>query len=493
MKILEQIVITILCVAFFFSQALANDLDEKTEYLKQMHGDLPVLLKDRSIRVLVPFDNISFFMNKGHQDGLYVALMNKFKKFLERRHREYKGIKFYFIPVRTDQMVKMVADGYGDIAMGIEPTDDFRRFVDFSIPEKLWIKEIIAVRKGTLPINSIRDLSGVYVTVKKSSRSYESLKVVNVYLKAMQLPEMHIIKADEYLSDADLVDMVNRGEIQATVVNNYKLTLWRDLFPNVTFAEKVPVRTDGTLAWAIRHDSKELYREVNLFLRSYRDGTEWGTPIYDHYMRTRPTYRSRYVSKHRNFMGIKSKDFVRYSNVFKKYATKFDLNWLLIMAQAYQESTLNPEARSAQGAVGIMQVLPSTANEWYVNVHSVHDVDNNVHAGTKYLRFLMDNYFNINGITSREQLFFAMASYNGGPGRILKYRKEAEKQGLNPNEWFNNVEIIAMAHGAMETVKYVRNIFSLYVSYSNMYKLQHEKELQNRRETRHTLTMNKIK
>lgn len=440
-----------------------------------LHGDLPVLLKDRTIRVLVSYDNISFFMNKGHQDGLYVALMKQFKKFVEERHPEYRGLKVYFIPVRPDQMVKMIADGYGDIATGISPTHDFKRYVDFTIPEKLGIREVLAIRKGEREIRALSDFSNLNITIRRSSSYYESIKTANVYLRTMGLAEIHVSFADEYLTDADLVDMVNTGEIQATIVNNYKHPLWKELFSRVVFCDSVPLKEDGTLVWAIRHDSRELYRELNLFLRSYRDGTDRGKVIYDRYMRTKPAYQSLYSRKKGDWLGIKSSDFMKYSRVFKKYGDKFDLNWILIMAQAYQESTLNQAARSPRGAVGIMQVLPSTAQEWYVNVNSVHDVDNNVHAGTKYLRYIIDNYFNATDIPVRERILFAMASYNCGPGRILRYRNEAEKQGLNPNEWFNNVEIIAMAHGTNETVKYVRNIFSLYVAYSNTYKLESER------------------
>ena len=440
-----------------------------------LHGDLPVLLKDRTIRVLVSYDNISFFMNKGHQDGLYVALMNKFKKFVEERHPEYRGLKVFFIPVRSDQMVKMIADGYGDIATGISPTEDFKRYVDFTIPEKQGIQEVLAVRKGEKTVSELRDFSGLNITIRKSSAFYESIKTANVYLRTLGLPEIRVSFADEYLTDVDLVDMVNNGEIQATVVNNYNLPLWKELFTKVVFCDGIPLREDGTLVWAIRHDSRELYKELNLFLRSYRDGTEKGKAIYDRYMRTKPSYLSLHHRKKGEWLGIKSSDFMKFSRVFKKYGEKFDLNWILIMAQAYQESTLDQSARSSRGAVGIMQVLPSTAQEWYVNVNSVHDVDNNVHAGTKYLRYIIDNYFNAAEIPVRERVLFAMASYNCGPGRILRYRNEAEQQGLNPNEWFNNVEIVAMSHGTNETVKYVRNIFSLYLAYSNTYKLDAER------------------
>lgn len=440
------------------------------------HGDLPVILEHQSLRVLVAFDNVSFFMNKGIQDGLYVELMKRFKQFLVNKYPQAKGLKIYFIPVPQDKMTYMISQGYGDIAVGLSPTKNDKRFVDFSIPEKLWLKEIAVIKKGAKPIKRLEDFAGRFFWVRQNSSYYESLKNLNAYLNAMKLKPVTIIKAEEFLTDADLVDMVAKGEIVATIVDNSRLTVWRRLFGNVEFIDNVPLKVNSTLAWGMRHESKELYRAVNKFLHKYRDGTPLGKPIYDRYMRTRTTMQSRMARRSSEWLGISADDFTRYAKIFKKYGNKFDIDWILLMAQGYQESTLNPHARSNRGAVGIMQVLPSTANEWYININSIHQVDNNVHAGTKYMRFIIDYYFNDENIASSEKILFALAAYNCGPNRIRKYQKEASLQGLDPNKWFENVEKIAMEHNAFETVKYVRNISSLYISYQNTYTLQQQKD-----------------
>ena len=286
----------------------------------------------------------------------------------------------------------------------------------------------------------------------------------------MDLPPAKIVYADEYLTDADLVDMVDKGEIKSTVINNSKLVVWRRLFKNVTFATDIPIKVNSTLVWAIRHDSPELYKAINLFLRENRDGTKEGAPIYDRYMRTSPVYESHYA-KRRDWLGITPKDLEKFITIFKKYGEKYNLDWKLLMAQAYQESTLNQAVVSSRGAVGIMQVLPSTASEWYINLSSVTDLDNNVHAGTKYMRYMIDNFFSDEDISNSDRLLFALASYNSGPSRITRYRKEAQDAGLKGNVWFNNVEKIAVKHNAIETVKYVKNISQFYISYTKAYEL----------------------
>ena len=456
------------------SKVYAISMDKDTNVYR--HGDLPVILEHQSLRVLVAYDNVSFFMNKGKQDGLYVALMNKYVKFIQKSYPNAKNLKVYFIPVAQDQMTHLISKGYGDIAMGISPNEYDKRFVDFTIPEKHWLDEIAVFKKGSKPVFKLEDFAGRFIWVREHSSYYESLKNLNSYLKALNLKPITIIKADDFLTDADLVDMVAKGEILGTIIDTSRLHVWKKMFQNVTFVDQVPLKVNSTLVWAIRHNSKELYRSINRFLRTYGDGTALGKPIYDRYMRTSPTLESRMARTSNEWLGINSDDFMRFKKLFIEYGEKFDIDWMLLMAQGYQESTLNPNARSNRGAVGIMQVLPSTANEWYVNVNSVHELRNNVHAGTKYMRFMIDTYFNNEKIIKSEKLLFALAAYNCGPNRVRKYQRIAKEKGLNPYVWFENVEKIAMENNALETVQYVRNISSLYISYQNAYNLQLKKD-----------------
>ncbi len=470
-QILKIFLIAFSC-AFLLSPANARD----SEILTGIRGDLPKILERHTLRILVSYDNVGFYMEKGRQDGLYVAMMKKFEQYLRQKYVSAERLKLYFIPVREDEMMKLIADGYGDLALGITPTNEFKRYVDFSIPEKLWLKEIAVTKIGTKEIKSLQDFAGRTVWARRSSSYYVSLNLLNDYLKASGLMPVNIVGADEFLTDADLVDMVGRGEIPATIVNDSKLVIWRRYFGNVVFNMEAPIKVNSTLNWAIRHNSPLLYKEINLFLRSYRDGTAQGTKVYDQYMRTHPTYRARVERQDSERLGINVENFKKFSNIFQKYGKHYGIDWILLMAQSYQESTLNPNARSNRGAVGIMQVLPSTAQEWYIGVDGVNDLDNNVHAGTKYMRYMLDSYFNEPELSEYERMLLALAAYNCGPNRITKYREEARTSGLNPNVWFGNVEAIAASHGATETVNYVQNISELYVSYQESYKINTERQ-----------------
>ena len=132
-------------------------------------------------------------------------------------------------------------------------------------------------------------------------------------------------------------------------------------------------------------------------------------------------------------------------------------------AQGYQESQLNQDAKSQVGAIGIMQVMPATGKE--LKVGDITQLDANIHAGVKYMRFMIDQYFKDEPMDKLNKGLFTFASYNAGPGRVRQLRREAEKRGLDPNVWFGNVEQIASERIGRETVTYVSNIYKYYVAY----------------------------
>ena len=148
---------------------------------------------------------------------------------------------------------------------------------------------------------------------------------------------------------------------------------------------------------------------------------------------------------------------------FKTYGERYSFDYLMMAAQGYQESRLNQAAKSPVGAVGIMQLMPATGAE--MKVGDIRQAEPNVHAGIKYMRQLIDVYFDDADFDETNRTLFAFAAYNAGPGRIARLRKEAEREGLDPDQWFNNVELIAAKRVGQETVGYVRNIFKYYVAY----------------------------
>ena len=150
---------------------------------------------------------------------------------------------------------------------------------------------------------------------------------------------------------------------------------------------------------------------------------------------------------------------------FKKYAEMYDFDWLVVAALAYQESRIDQSKHSPAGAIGVMQLLPSTAADRNVDIYNIEKIENNIHAGVKYLRFMIDRYYAKEPMDRLNEGLFALASYNAGPAKVAKLRKEAQEMGLDPNVWFRNVEIVAAKRIGRETVQYVSNIYKYYVAY----------------------------
>ena len=149
----------------------------------------------------------------------------------------------------------------------------------------------------------------------------------------------------------------------------------------------------------------------------------------------------------------------------KRYAGQYDFDWLMVAAQAYQESHLNQDLRSQVGAIGVMQILPSTAADPRVNIRDIQNLESNIHAGVKYLRFVVDEYFKDEQMDRVNKFLFAFASYNAGPAKVASLRQQAAAMGLDANKWFDNVEIIAAKEIGRETVQYVSNIYKYYIAY----------------------------
>jgi len=135
------------------------------------------------------------------------------------------------------------------------------------------------------------------------------------------------------------------------------------------------------------------------------------------------------------------------------------------MAQAYQESTLDQNRRSRVGAIGVMQLMPATAAGSPISVQEIHKIENNIHAGVKYLRHIVDRYFDDEEIDELNRTLFAFASYNGGSTRIARLRRKAADEGLDPNRWFKNVDLVVAREVGREPVQYVSNVYKYYIAY----------------------------
>jgi len=437
--------------------------DQLEEVLREpFTGDFDEIAERGYLRVLVPFSKTFFFIDKGVQRGTAVDMMAEFGKFLDKRHgHKTKGDQLVMIPTPREDLFKDLAAGRGDMALGnLTVTADRSELVAFSSPIFDNVKEVPLTADTVPGIASPEDLSGMEIHVRPSSSYYDSLLALNEKLKAASKAPVNIVKANEALQDEDLMDLVQAGGITAIIIDEHKADLWLQILDGLKIHPDAAVRTDGKTAFAVRKDAPELLKEVNAFAKTVKKGTLLGNIILKRYLQD-----ARYLEKLSR--ADRETQFNQLSALFQKYGEQYKIDWLLIAAQAYQESQFKQDARSGAGAVGLMQIKPSTAEGSPIEIKGVtKDPEANVHAGVKYLRYIADQYFADLKDNPANQTFFALAAYNAGPSRFDRLREEARKKGYDPDEWFGNVEWIVGHRISKEPVRYVGNIYKYYVVFN---------------------------
>jgi len=422
-------------------------------------GDLDGMIKRRMIRALVVYSKTFYFVDRGSQHGASYDMLRAFEHELNKKLKtRHLAVHVVFVPVRRDQLLPALRDGRGDIAVAsLTITPERQKLVDFSVPEESDVSELVITGPVVPEIHSTDDLAGKEVFVRKSSSYYESLTRLNQKLRKAGKPEVMIRLAPEQLEDEDLLEMVNAGIVPIIVVDSYEAKFWVQIFKNIRVHEDIAVNSGRDIAWAFRKDSPKLKGTVDDFVEHHRLGTQFGNVTFQKYL-----INTKWVTNATSAGEIAK--FQRMVELFKKYAAQYGFDWLMLEAQGYQESRLDQNVRSPAGAIGVMQVMPATAAS--LKVGDITQTDANIHAGTKYMRQMLDTYFSGAKLDDLNRHLFAFAAYNAGPTRIVELRKEAAKRGLDPNVWFNNVEQIAAEKIGSETVTYVRNIYKYYIAYT---------------------------
>ncbi|WP_026006409.1 lytic transglycosylase F [Moritella dasanensis] len=423
--------------------------------------DLPQLLKKRTIKVLVVNHPAYYFIYQSRPRGLAYDMMREYEKHLNKKHFKDTRLKLniLFIPVPSSQIVSLLAQGYGDIAIGPLMTPQrLQNQVTHTEPIYTDHQLLLVSHKSTEEYNDIKQLSGKEVWIRRNSIYHQQLQHINKQLFHLHKPPIYINIVTDELEDFEILDMVDNKQIFMTMTSNHSMHLWKKLYKNIKLHPQLAVGSRIPSTWAVRNHTPQLTSSLNQFIAKHKKGTKIGNILHRRYLVRHPWLKK---VIHQQF----ESRYLETEQIIKKYAKQYKFDWQLILAQAYQESRLNQKAISHRGAVGVMQVLPSTANEPYVNIKNINKVDGNIHAGVKYLHFMQQRYFSHDNITELDSLLLSFAAYNAGPAKLIRLRRRALKEGLNPNIWFNHVEKIAADVIGRETVDYVNNIYKFYITY----------------------------
>lgn len=438
----------------------ATQPEDYNVVLRPWKGDYDGMVRRRLIRIAVPYSMTHYFLDGAVERGIAAAMGRQLEREVNRREGlRTQLVHVAFIPVPRNQLLEYVAAGRADIAMGhIRISERNRRTVDFTVPFIRDTREIVVTGPGAEPIASIEDLAGRAISIPAGAGYRESLEGLSLSFVEAGLAPVTIDELDEALDPDEILELVQAGYLPATVMDRYLAEFWGQVFPELAVRTDLVVASGHDIGWAIRKNSPQLQGVLNEFLRTHRPRTEFGNIILRRYLQTDAWVLRTTTARDREALD-------RTLPLFEEYGERYQLDPLLLAALGFQESRLDQGVRSPVGTIGVMQLLPETGAA--MNVGDISLVEPNIHAGTRYLRSLIDRTEG-QDLEPLDTVCFALASYNAGQTRIRRLRREAARQGLDPDVWLNNVELVVAREVGREPVQYVRNIFLYYLAFQRV-------------------------
>lgn len=378
-------------------------------------GELDTIKKRGVLRVGMLNNAASYFIYRGQQVGFQLEMAELLAARMAVRLQ-------VVVPPKPSDMVRLLREGKVDVipvGQADAATDDTLLHTEPFV----FAHHVLVQPADAEPITREAQLAGKRVHVRRSSRYRPFLEAIQ-----QRIPTLQIVDADEALETEELIDRVARGEIPLTAANTVllgvELTQRDDVKGTFTLAE------DQGLVYAVSHEAPQLAERLAGIIARDRQSDAYQR-IYDKYFENRERMAELRAGK----LGA-SGEISPYDALAKKYGEAHDIDWRLILAQMYQESRFDPQARSFAGARGLMQLMPATARE--LGVTDITDPEQNVGGGVKYLRSLIDRFDP--ALPMRQRIRFALASYNAGFYHVKDARTLAATQGLDPNRWFGHVE-----------------------------------------------------
>lgn len=428
-------------------------------HFKNSTADWDVMFQKRFVRMIVPYSRTLFFRDKAVVYGTAANGGELLEKWINTTFKTgARPVTVELYPVSRDRLIPALLAGEGDIAAGdITVTPERAKLVAFTTPVLRDVQEIIVTSDDVPDITSPEALSGMTVTARKGSSFEESLVALNQRLAAEGKAPVKIVDVPPALETEDLMEMAATGLVPAVVADDWIANLWVGLIPGLKIHKAAAIRQGGDIAWAVRQSNPQLLALLNCAIAEVGGSAQA--------MQNRTTiYLRKLKAIHSATSGPELQKFRATLAIFERYSDEYGFDTLMLMAQGYQESRLDQNAKSAVGAIGIMQLMPATGQS--LGVGNIRTPDPNVHAGAKYMRRLLDTYFKASHFDEQNRNLFAFAAYNAGPGKVRSLQVEAKKEGLDPNVWFDNVERVCAARVGQETVRYVRNIYKYYIAYT---------------------------
>ena len=423
----------------------------------ERYDDLPGIRRHGVLRIVTRNNAATFFLWRGEQMGFEYELLGEFAK----RHGLH--LEMVIAPQHTS-LFEMLARGAGDVAAASLPIDVSERAPEVAMTRPFkYVNDYLVVRHDD-PILGIEDLVGRGVTVRRSSAHWHTLE----RFRSAGL-KLDVFAAPEDAETENLIASVAEGRVDLTVASGHVLDI--ELGYRTDIRRAFIVRGPVALGWAVRAENPELLAALNAFLDEEYRGLFFNVvhqKYFENPVRMRRLRKDRVDHEHADGLSP-------YDAIVQREAATHGFDWPLIVAMMYQESLFDPKAKSAAGAIGLMQMMPRTAREF--GVEDPRDPEQSIRGGVAYLAWLHSRLEP--ELTVKDRIWFALAAYNAGFGHLRDARQLAHELGLDPNHWFDNVEeaMLLLSKRAWyrqatfgyvrgrEVAKYVREIRERYRSY----------------------------
>ncbi|MCU1716968.1 transglycosylase SLT domain-containing protein [Pseudomonas sp. 5P_3.1_Bac2] len=418
--------------------------------------DLANIRSSGELRVLVNQSRNSSGEVKGQSIGVEYHRLRAFEQYLNRNARNGKNIKLKVIPRAKDQLLSALQRGEGDlVAPGELLHIPSGSHIAATSPVRRDVALIIVARQGNRRYQNLEQLSGRSLALPAGSVAGEAIQEVNQRLLLSKRAPILIEWVDPSLAVEDVLEMVQAGIFLLTAVEQPIAERWAKVMPKLRLDRHLKLVSNGSMRWYVRRDTPMLGASIDSFLKDYRVPADQDAAF-------QRIYRRQY--KMHNPMGRTERNRLeKVRPVLQRYAEQHSFDWLALAALAFKESTLNASARGSGGATGLMQITPAAAKS--VGVGNIGVLENNVQASAKYLAMIRRNFFNSPQLNERERMAFILAGYNLGPQRVQGLRAEARRRGLNPNQWFFQVERVALEQVGMAVVSYVNSVNKYYLAF----------------------------
>jgi len=456
-----------------------SNIDVEEEIISDINGslftvdrDFDDIVKDGKLKVLTTYSGTSYFLYKGQPMGFEYELLTKFAKDMALE------IELQIVG-SIDSLFYYLNRGDVDlVAHGLTGTRDRKKYVSFTkplyssrqvlvqkMPEKWY--EIHWKKIEDALLHDAIELMGDTVSVRANSSYHQRL----INLAEEIGGEIYIDTLPGKLTTEEIIEMVADGKIKQTVADLNIASLLSSYYPILNI--EVSVSTTQNMAWATRKTSPQLLAKINEWLVTYKKKTDYYV-IYNKYYKNKKDFKRRVNS---DFYSLKQNKISKYDELIKREAGTIGWDWRLLASQVYQESQFNPSAVSWAGAVGLMQMMPATAQEFGVKWRS--NPEQSLAGGVRYLNYLLERFESVQDSVQRIKL--TLASYNCGFGHVKDAQRLATKYQLNPDVWDDNVEKMILElrypnnfndpiikHGYLrgdEPYTYVKQIFQRFEHY----------------------------